>query len=459
VRDILSGRTVRGIAQNLAEAGPLPDSAPLEGPVGLTPLQQRFFAWQLADPGHFNMSVTVTADGAIDPQALEKALAAVVARHDLLRAVAHHETLTVTPQADVSRVGPISAAPTPQSFPLSEGPLFRADVTGTTLTLTAHHLVVDAVSWRILLADLADAYAAAQAGQPIHLPPVPATWSDWIDALAQVTRTLQPHWPALRDLAARARAHDPFPARPETTADPAFTTTDVTLPVTLTADLLGPAAQAYATDPGDLILAATALALSEGKDAVALEAETHGRHEIPGGPDLTRTVGWFTSCHPVVVDTTGPAQAIVTAKEGRRRPPGGPLAFGLAAHDPASGVDDVTPSAAVNYLGVLDQIAQAGFRPGPRPADPPVGPRNRPPHALAITAGVRDGRLTLSLQVDPQVLDTGATVALAARLERELAHLAAHCLAQERPTATASDYQSPTLDQTELSEITDLLGL
>jgi non-ribosomal peptide synthase protein (TIGR01720 family) len=218
----------------------------------------------------------------------------------------------------------------------------------------------------------------------------------------------------------------------------------------------GPALAAYATDPGDLILAATALALAHGHTAVTIEAETHGRHDLPGDLDPSRTVGWFTSTHPVVVATTDPAAAVISAKEGRRRPPGGPLAYGLAARDPESGVPLVTPSVAVNYLGVLDTIAaETGFHPSARPTGPAVSPANRLPQAIVINASVARGELHLDVQTDPTINVT----TLIAQIEDALAQVAAHCLAQTAPTPTASDYQSPTLAQSELSDIAALLDL
>lgn len=70
-----------------------------------------------------------------------------------------------------------------QSINLQEGPLLHAalfkTLTGDYLFLAIHHLVVDGVSWRILLEDLSAGYQQAAAGQTIQLPPKTDSYQEY----------------------------------------------------------------------------------------------------------------------------------------------------------------------------------------------------------------------------------------------------------------------------------------
>ena len=54
------------------------------------------------------------------------------------------------------------------------------------LFLVAHHLVIDGVSWRILLEDLLAAYTTLAAGQPLVLPPKTTSFRTWATQLEQL---------------------------------------------------------------------------------------------------------------------------------------------------------------------------------------------------------------------------------------------------------------------------------
>src|SRR5690349_1353794 len=151
---------------------------PVTGPVALAPIQRWFFAEHPVAPHHFNQSVLLEVPPDVDAAALGRALDALVAHHDQLRA-------RFTPGdagmcGDIAPPGPVGLAFSDLSgvpaagrgarlqaviagdqaaLDLAHGPLFaprlfRMGAQPGRLLLTAHHLVVDAVSWRILLEDL-----------------------------------------------------------------------------------------------------------------------------------------------------------------------------------------------------------------------------------------------------------------------------------------------------------------
>ncbi|MDR1798564.1 MAG: amino acid adenylation domain-containing protein, partial [Bifidobacteriaceae bacterium] len=216
VGQVLSARTVRALAALAKATGPAGfDMAVASGPeFALTPIQQRFFAHQMPQPNHFNQHVWLT--GAFDPAALRAALAAVVERHDLLRAgftpaggriePAGSVELPLTvlePGASQDQVAQ-AAARLQGSLDLTCPPLLAAllvpggarsaagelaadEPEGSetaaagpdALLMVAHHLVVDAISWRVLGEDLDLAYRQAAKGRDPVLGTGTAAFGVW----------------------------------------------------------------------------------------------------------------------------------------------------------------------------------------------------------------------------------------------------------------------------------------
>ncbi|MGV2922472.1 condensation domain-containing protein, partial [Streptomyces alfalfae] len=218
------------------------------------------------------------------------------------------------------------------------------------LLLVVDHLVVDAVSWRILLPDLEQACAALAAGHKPELEPVPTSFRHWARALAEqaggAERTAElPRWKEL--------LQGPDPQLTEVPADPArdvaatVRRVSATVPADVTSALLTGVTTAYHAGADDVLLTGLAAAVTRwrGDDAPAggflVDVEGHGRVELTDGMDLSRTVGWFTGTHPVRLDvgaadldeilSGGPAagDTVKRVKEQLRAVPGDGLGHGL----------------------------------------------------------------------------------------------------------------------------------
>ncbi|MEV5838185.1 amino acid adenylation domain-containing protein [Nocardia sp. NPDC052112] len=182
------------------------------------------------------------------------------------------------------------------------------------LLVVAHHIVIDGVSWRILIPDLAIAWSQLAAGQPVALPANGTSMRRWAHALRDVAQDPAriaelPFWQQVSD------TEDPlFGARAFDPAVDTFATVDrveVTVPVEVTDALLTAIPGRYRGGVNDGLLSALALAVSKWRGESAggtalVKLEGHGREEglVPGA-DLSRTVGWFTSAFPVRLDLAG----------------------------------------------------------------------------------------------------------------------------------------------------------
>ncbi|MFF5211563.1 amino acid adenylation domain-containing protein, partial [Streptosporangium sp. NPDC000396] len=249
------------------------------------------------------------------------------------------------------------------------------------LLLSLHHLVVDGVSWRILLPDLLAAWTAAE-GTPLRLP-APTTsfraWSHHLHAEAANPNRLAelPSWVTLLSPAA-ASGNRADPSGSEGTVAQRWGTwgdrreTVMELPAEVTGPLLNRIPGAFHGRADDALLAGLAVAVARWNGnrsadrSTLIDLEGHGREEIFPGIDLSRTVGWFTVMHPARINA-GPldwddlknggraaAQAVKRVKEQLRSLPG-PLSYGLLRHlnPDTAPVLAALPQAeiAFNYLG------------------------------------------------------------------------------------------------------------
>ncbi|MCC3650366.1 amino acid adenylation domain-containing protein [Streptomyces sp. S07_1.15] len=352
------------------------------------------------------------------------------------------------------------------------------------LVLVVHHLAVDGVSWRVLVPDLAMACEAAAAGREPVLDPVGTSFRRWANLLAAQAgdpgRVAElPAWKALLgepDPLPFARALDPARDTAETLRRRSWT-----VPAREAAILAGRTPAAFHCGVHEVLLAGLAGAVArtrqDGGTAVLVEVEGHGREPVEG-TDLSRTVGWFTSTHPVRLDAAGvdlagaaaggPAAGALlkAAKEQVRAVPGDGLGHGLLRHLNA-GTGPVLaalpgPQIGFNYLGRFT----AGSRRGPvgpwQPAgDTAIGGSADPgmpcEHALEAAAAIMDTpagpELTLTLSWPAAVLDEAAAERLGRAWLDLLGGLAAHTADPAAGGHTPSDFPLLDLAQNQIEEL------
>ncbi|WP_344982324.1 condensation domain-containing protein, partial [Streptosporangium fragile] len=238
------------------------------------------------------------------------------------------------------------------------------------LVVTVHHLCVDGVSWRILLPDLFTAWAAAVRGERAGLAPVPTsfrTWARRLHAEAAGRVGELDLWADILDGPDPRIGRRPLDPRTDTAAT--LRGLRRTLPPERTRPLLSDVPAAFHGRVNDVLLAGLALAVTHWRrrrggrgTSVLLDLEGHGREDVFPGVDLSRTVGWFTTVHPVRLDP-GPggwsgeraaAQAIKKVKEQIRAVPD-PLGYGMLRHlvpETAQKLAELPrPQLLFNYLG------------------------------------------------------------------------------------------------------------
>ncbi|WP_405786945.1 amino acid adenylation domain-containing protein [Streptomyces sp. NBC_00029] len=288
------------------------------------------------------------------------------------------------------------------------------------LLLVVHHLAVDEVSWQILLPDLEAAHEAAAAGRTPDLEPVGTPLRAWTTHL--LAEAQSPRRTAELDRWLAAAPGGPLlagrPLDPSTDTAATARRLSVRISAERTAPLLQAVPAAFHGTVGDALLSALVLTVGDwatrsGRtrpDGFTVDLEGHGREqELLPGADLTRTVGWLTSIHPLRLPVGAYDPAAVTAgradagallkevKELLRAVPDGGLGAGLLRYNNPSTARLFDPAARAeilwNYLG--RQTGRADSAWGPAPEADALSARPDPAmplsHVLEITAEITDG--------------------------------------------------------------------
>ncbi|ARX89447.1 peptide synthetase [Streptomyces alboflavus] len=416
-RDVYRHQTIAALARCADASGPRRTAAPAvvaaTGTAPLTPIQRWLFdsegerAGYLATAseraGRFAQTLSMELTGTVDAAALEHALNDVAAHHDALRSrfpgvagepggARWHIDVAMPRLRLAHHTGPGTDTPHLGPFDLDHGPLVRAvlhdrgDGLPTVLHLAVHHLVVDGVSWRVLLEDLDRAYRARREGR------------DGIAALPAKTSPLR-HWARRLTAHAAEGGFDDEAAywtratagaaadlpRDLTGADTYASVRSVTVRLTAedTAALLRTLPDTYRTRVNDVLLSALGRVLCAwtGHERVLVDVEGHGREELFSDVDTSRTVGWFTTRHPVALavapDATWDA-VLKQMKEQLRAVPRHGLGHDVLRYLDRTGVLPPAPAAQVsfNYLGRFgvgdesDGLYGGTFRPLELDADP-----------------------------------------------------------------------------------------
>ena len=489
-KQLFQHQTVQGLASvaSVGEAARAVDQGPVAGQALLLPIHQYFFDAAIPQQHHWNQALLLTPGRALQGQKLGLALEALVAHHDALRLhYAHqadgawagqHGAVQVQPQrlwlAQVAGADELHALceKAQRSLNLERGELLRAVLAtlpdgSQRLLLAIHHLVVDGVSWRILLEDLQTAYTQLEAGRALSLPAKTSSTQAWAERLQAHAATLQPQLAYWTTELTGARAELPCDNPQGSLQSLHGAQVNTRLDAATTQQLLQQAPAAYRTQVNDLLLTALARVIARWteRDEVLVQLEGHGREDLFDDFDLTRTVGWFTSMFPVKLSPTDSLDgSIKRIKEQLRAVPDKGLGFGALrylgdAQARAALAALPVPRITFNYLGQVDgsfagHAGEAAFV-APASEHPGASQSIEAPLAnwLSIDGQVYGGELTLGWRFSQDMFSTATVQALADDYARELAALVAHCTQAEYHSATPSDFPLAGLSQAQLDSL------
>ncbi|WP_344596106.1 amino acid adenylation domain-containing protein [Actinomadura vinacea] len=469
VAQLFDQQTVAGLAA-VAGSESLIDAEQelLAGDYPLTPIQRWFLERELREPWHFNQSMVLEVDERVEPERLRRALHMVIEHHDVLRSRFVREDGAWTGRMVAAEPGELlwvaegddwaRGAEAQASLDLSDGPLLRAVLFERDLLIVVHHLVVDAVSWPILLEDLSLAYEGAE------LPVKSTSFRAWSQRLTELADSIDVaevgYWREVEAAGAGPlpRDHD----GPNTLALAADV--DVSLDQEQTNRLLHEVPGVFRTQINDVLLCVLGVVLTQwaGQRSVLVDLEGHGREDVGPDIDVSRTVGWFTNVYPVVLGAAvdgDPGAALRRTKEYLRAVPRKGLGYGLLRHL-TDGASAATAEVAFNYVGQSTRMdgpsdgSGGWFRPSARLLGETRSAEGERTHLIDINSLVVDGRLELKWTYCGQVHEEATIDRLARRYIEVLGELIDHCLSPGVGGRTPSDFPLANLNQEEVDQVT-----
>jgi amino acid adenylation domain-containing protein/non-ribosomal peptide synthase protein (TIGR01720 family) len=465
------------------------------GFVPLSPIQHWFFEWDLPELERYSQTVLVETQPDFDSSLLEIVFKELAAHHDALRLrylrdeAGWHQVNAGLDQVIPFRPFDLSQlSETDQqakikeitldlhaSLNLANGPLVQiayikqGPVNPGLLLIVIHHLVIDGISWRVLLEDLQTAYEQLRHGEPVKLMRKTTSFKCWAEQLVEHVRSRAPeqelsYWLAESRSKIKGLPVD-YSRKENTTAS--TESVSISLSEEETRALLQDVPKAYHTQINEVLLTALAQTLAEysGQHRILVDLHGHGREDVIAGVDLSRTVGWFTTIFPMLleVDTgSSPGDALPLIKEQLRATPNRGIGYGLLRYmcrdaEFVGKLRDL-PQAEVkfNYLGQFDQVftessplkLARGFR------GPEHSVRVMQHYLLDIVGVITESRLRLFWTYDEKIHRRATIERLAECFMESVRSLIAACEQPEAENYTPSDFPLAGLDQQTLNRLT-----
>lgn len=413
VNDVMQFPEIESFAGKIERTETLSHQGPLTGDAGITPIFQWFMDLKLDRPQYYNQSVVLKLEKAVAVHDLEQAFNRLIQHHDALRlnvdpttgrlffnpahlqASFSLETPAFSTDAAEEDVIPAVGVKLKETMDLQQGLLIKGALisfgeTRRYLLITCHHVLIDGVSWRILLEDLYTLLSHSAA----RLPAKTASVKDWSDYVCSepIIHSMKKNW---TDQAMDSLVAAQEPMQKKNRADYQFS-----YPEEPMQELFNTAMQLYKANPEIVLLTIMLRALSglDGYRKRLVELERHGRSVE--AINISRTVGWFTTVCPVITDLTETQPAdeqLLYVKELVNTIPDNGMGFGILRMNEGKELA-LFPELRLNYLGQFNhELDNDVFSFSEQNSGADNAPENRPTAKLEINCMLLAGEFRVQV--------------------------------------------------------------
>lgn len=451
-----------------------PDQEDVVGTVPLTPIQHWFFNNNFINFNHFNQSVLLLFHKKLHLELLNKIFSTLITQHDALRfryayngnqwvqtcldrkekCICTKINLSTLQDHEISIQIEKESSFVQQNLNIQNGPIMAVVLFDCgqkrlqRLLIVIHHLVVDGISWRILLEDLERIYFKLNKGELPLLPPKTHSYQQWSNSLIKyaASQALQEYsyWHKIENSICS------LPVDFNYGSTMAITSSTIAKSLTKkeTTDLLRNVPKAYATQINDILL--TALILTIGhwtkEYSLSITLEGHGRENILTNIDLSRSIGWFTALFPVHLNLNKPQDlegSIKTIKEELRRIPNKGVGYGILSY-----LTDITlpfskyPTLSFNYLGQWnnDVTKKKLFSFAQESTGSNMSSKNHLPFLLSINCEIRNETFFIFFTYSLNHYKNQTIEKLAHTFIHKLRDIIVHCCHQINFERTSADF-------------------
>ena len=467
----------------------------VSGNVNLTPVQKWFFEQNIPDPHHYNHSVLLKVPAGLNEKFLEDSVKEIVRHHDALRlrfdlsgkewhqinADSEQENIFSTLKIDLSEncndknILEENINSLQESLNLSHGPLIRIRLykTGNAqdrLLIIIHHLCVDGISWRVILEDFYNCYADLSLNREFKLPTKTTSFKDWSSKLTEYSDSEKiaaekEYWKSVSDAKVQKIPEDFSSGTNQNTVE-SSSEEILIFDEQITEALLHEIPKVYNTKINDLLLTALIIAYKSwtNETRLLINLEGHGREYLFEKADVSRTVGWFTTIFPVLLDSgvsNNIGDIIKKVKEDLRKIPENGIGYGilryLSSGKQISGINDDTgkPGIIFNYLGQMsDTVSKdSEWKIGSRSIILSRNVTGVRTHSIEINSIITNNKLKMNFTFSRNIHKKETIETFAGFYRSALLSVIDHCKNPEAGGYTVSDFSESGLDQQELDNL------
>lgn len=489
VKYIFQYPTIEELADYVKAVTSLADQGRVSGAAPLTPIQKDFFENQSVDLNHHNQSVILFSKYKLDPAIVTRVFTHLQEHHDMLRAtfmktdngfeqiirlnnnISAPSTFDLTKVDDALSSLNASMKQIQESISLEKGPLMKLSIfhmaDGDRLLIVVHHLVIDAISWRILLEDVNKLFSQEFAHAKFELPAKTSSFKLWSEKMTDFANAPgflreKSYWRTIEGLNITGIIKNFETERDNRLKD--MSGHIITLDESYTNRLLTQVHRSYNTEINDILIAALAKSLRPffPSDFFAIALEGHGREELFTDIDTSRTVGWFTTLYPQLISLQYvddlPAH-IRQTKESIRRVPSKGIGYGIlkyltAAENKTDLRMNISPDILFNYLGDFsgndDHSLLSVAEESPLYE---ISAERAVPHHLDFSGSLFKGKLTMSVSYSRLHFADKSIFNLMQSFKTALQEIIDHCSTRPSTLPSPADFALKSLTLQEFDTI------
>lgn len=485
VKDILSHSAIADIAACIEVSDKKVEEQSLcEGIIESTPISSWFFKQNFKMQNHWNQSILLELSESISNDLIRKSINQLIQHHDALRLnysvemnklyynEKHLKDLNELEKFNLVHLSKIEQALAMKQLGevfkgslniekdlLFKGCIFNLGNSGKRLLLTAHHLIVDGVSWRILLEDLNNLLIKDIKGGPKDLPLKTCSIQKWARELQKYSldenlKKETEYWNTVIENKVC------YPTTFDFGEDilEFSSTLEAVITEEETKALMTKANKAYGTESNELLIIALAIAASKfsGVETISFELEGHGREEIINSMDISRTVGWFTSMYPVNLKISGNdlSSKIKGLKEQIRSIPNKGVHYGILRYICKNIKEDDKKIIRFNYLGEFDtSLKDSLFKIAKENSGADCSKKNHMTYLMEIVAICIEGKLNISITYSKNKFSEASMQSFINEYVLKIKDVIAYCCNKDYKEFTPSDFDTAELSQEDLDSL------